>query len=231
MDLEKTPVNPSPSSLLGQSWLATSEAPVTQGLNPAALHSLPYAATGNLWPQVHQESHTCMAASKAMTGSVMFLNCVVPSTGTVQINYIDKRIISAMDIIFWVSTDVSWKKYFFPNPNHIMKIWKQLWFNNSFLTASKPRWLLIGWQREQEVFFWGVSVWLLLLNCCCERLPAWCGDGTVWEQVTQWSHQPWTRGDVGGAWCVSVRGETKDSLRRRSGDMWGRVDIQKIYQD
>lgn len=48
VDLEKTPVNQSPSSLLGQSWLATSEAPVTQGLNPAALHSLPCTATGNL---------------------------------------------------------------------------------------------------------------------------------------------------------------------------------------
>lgn len=34
---------------------------------------------------------------------------------------------------------------------HIMKIWK--WICNSFLTASKPRWLLIGWQREQEVLF------------------------------------------------------------------------------
>lgn len=85
-----------------------------------------------------------------------------------------------------------------------MKIWKQLWFCNSFLAASKPRWFLIGWQREQEVFFWGVSVWLLLLNCCCERLAAWCGDGTVWEQVTQRSHQPCTQGDIGGAWCVFV---------------------------
>lgn len=86
VDHEKTPVNPPPSSLLGQSWLVTSEAPVTQGLNPAALHSLPYAATGNLWPQVHRESHTCMAASKAKAGSVVFLNRVVASTGSAQIN-------------------------------------------------------------------------------------------------------------------------------------------------
>lgn len=93
-------------------------------------------------------------------------------------------------------------------------------FCNSFLTASKPRWFLIGWQREQEVFFWGVSVWLLLLNCCCERLAAWCGDGTVWEQVTQRSHQPCTRGTSGGAWCVSVGGHAKDSLRRKSGRGW-----------
>lgn len=41
LDHEKTPVNLSLSSLLGQSWPVTSEAPLTQGLNPAALHSLP----------------------------------------------------------------------------------------------------------------------------------------------------------------------------------------------
>lgn len=83
VDLEKTHVNLSPSSLLGQSWLTTSEASVTQGLNLAALHSLPYAATGNLWPQVHWESHTCVAASKTTADSVMFLNCVVPFTNSV----------------------------------------------------------------------------------------------------------------------------------------------------
>lgn len=79
---KNTPVNPSPSSFLGKSWLATSKAPVTQGLNPDAPIPCLVQPLG-IYDLKFIRNHTCVALSKAKPCSAMYLNCSVSSTGTI----------------------------------------------------------------------------------------------------------------------------------------------------
>ena len=143
-----------------------------------------------------------MAASKAKAGSVVFLNCLLPSSGSTKINIILIYLIfKKVKVLSGLKRCVFHKHFQFLHQKTYHENMKQLWFCNSFLTASKPRWLLIGWQREQEVFFFEARV----CDCCCwiAAVKGWLHDVEI-EQCENRSHNGATSLACGG--MLWVRG-------------------------
>lgn len=64
-----------------------------------------------------------------------------------------------------------------------------------------------------------------MCHCCSfsERLAVRCGDGTVWAQVTQRNHQPFTLGDSGGVRWVSLRKEQRKEIAK-----WRHVEREDV---
>lgn len=78
---------------------------------------------------------------------------------------------------------------------------------NRFLFADEPRWLLIGWQREQKVSFFRHE-WVC--DCCCwtAAVKGWLHDVKM-EQCEHRSHKGTTspaHGGTSGVFCVCLLG-------------------------